>query len=98
MVGLINPSSNKTLDDYKKRASGLSTGVSPGNGSFGGKFVDSDDSDDKSDDKDSSGDDKNSTSSDNGGDDSKDDKGAAGSIRVPVFSLLAVVGLAFSMA
>ena len=91
MVGIINPSSNQTLDDYKKRASALSKGVTPGASTYGGKLIDSDDADDKSDDKD----DKNSSSK---GDSSKNDKDAAVSVRVPVFSLLGAVGLVFFMA
>lgn len=101
MVGIVNPSSNKTLDDYKKRSSELSKGVTPGQASFGGELVDSDDADDKSDSKDDTKDDKDSSSNDkkdDGKDSSKDDKDAAGSVRVPVFSLLGAVGLAFFLA
>lgn len=101
MVGIVNPSSNKTLDDYKKRASELSKGVTPGQASFGGELIDSDDADDKSDSKDEKKDDKDSSSDDkkeDSKDSSKDDKDAAGSVRVPVFSLLGAVALAFFLA
>ncbi|KAF7552966.1 hypothetical protein G7046_g7253 [Stylonectria norvegica] len=84
MVGIVNPSSNKTLDDYKKRASELSSGVTPGKATFGGKLVDSGDAD--SDDKD----DKSESS--------KDDKDAAGSLRVPLFGVLGALGLAVFLA
>ncbi|UKZ85303.1 uncharacterized protein TrAFT101_001170 [Trichoderma asperellum] len=44
MVGIINPSKNQTLADYKKRAAALARSVSPGRTSFGGEIVDNDDS------------------------------------------------------
>ncbi|EHK43428.1 uncharacterized protein TrAtP1_001318 [Trichoderma atroviride] len=54
MVGIINPSKNQTLADFKKRASALARSVSPGRTSFGGEIADNDD------------DSSNSTSSGNG--------------------------------
>lgn len=92
MVGIVNPSSNKTFEDYKTRASELSKGVTPGAASFGGKLVDSDKADKKDDDKkDSPADEKQDSAS-------KGEKDAAGSVRVPVVGLLSVVGLAFFLA
>ncbi|KAM0449091.1 hypothetical protein ACHAPV_001816 [Trichoderma viride] len=44
MVGIINPSKNQTLEDFKKRASALARSVSPGRTSFGGEIADNDDS------------------------------------------------------
>jgi hypothetical protein len=49
MVGMVNPSQNKTLSDYKDRASELSQGVTPGRTSYGGKLVDSSGSNDEED-------------------------------------------------
>ncbi|KAK5998345.1 Extracellular serine-rich protein [Cladobotryum mycophilum] len=40
MVGIINPNATVTLDDYKKRASTLSEGVSPRTTPFGGVLAD----------------------------------------------------------
>ncbi|KAH7275641.1 hypothetical protein B0J15DRAFT_21087 [Fusarium solani] len=92
MVGIINPSENKTLDDYKKEAAKLSSGVSPGRAVFGGRLVDEDDADsDDSDSKDS--DDKDSSESKDGND--KDN--AAGALGAPLAGILAV-GLALIMA
>ncbi|RSL67734.1 hypothetical protein CEP54_003142 [Fusarium duplospermum] len=92
MVGIINPSENKTLDDYKEEAAKLSSGVTPGRTVFGGKLVDEDDADsDDSDSKDS--DDKDSSESKDG--DDKDN--AAGALGAPLAGVLAV-GLALIMA
>ncbi|KAM0563679.1 hypothetical protein ACHAPJ_001406 [Fusarium lateritium] len=85
MVGIINPSSNKTLDDYKKRASELSSGVVPGKKAFGGELVDADDADSDSDDSSSSS-------------KSKDGDNAAGVLGAPFAGIVAAIGLAFVMA
>ncbi|KAF4999141.1 hypothetical protein FGRMN_2669 [Fusarium graminum] len=84
MVGIINPDSKKTLDDYKKRASELSSGVNPGKKVFGGELVDSDDAD--SDDKSS------------GKSGSKGDDNAGRVLGAPFAGIIAVVGLTFAMA
>ncbi|KAM3466838.1 hypothetical protein MY5147_008942 [Beauveria neobassiana] len=57
MVGIVNPSKDKSLQDYKSRASKLSEGVSPGHAAFGGELADKGSShdDSKSDDKDAQG-------------------------------------------
>ncbi|RSL82761.1 hypothetical protein CEP51_004963 [Fusarium floridanum] len=89
MVGIINPSENKTLDEYKEEAAKLSSGVSPGRTVVGGKLVDADDAD--SDDSDSN--DKDSSESKDG--DDKDN--AAGALGAPLAGVLAV-GLALIMA
>ncbi|OAA41505.1 Cupredoxin [Beauveria brongniartii RCEF 3172] len=54
MVGIVNPSKDKSLQDYKSRASKLSEGVSPGHATFGGELADKGSSydDSKSDDND----------------------------------------------
>jgi plastocyanin len=89
MVGIINPDKNKTLSDYKERASELSSGVNPGRKAFGGELVDSDDADaDDSDDKDSG---KSSGSKD-------DDDNAAGTLGAPFAGVVAAIGLAYIMA
>ncbi|KAL7933638.1 hypothetical protein V8C35DRAFT_303473 [Trichoderma chlorosporum] len=44
MVGIVNPSGNQTLADYKKRASALARSVSPGTKPFGGDIADNDNS------------------------------------------------------
>lgn len=82
MVGIINASQNKTLDDYKERASELSRGVTPGREEFGGELVDPDDDDDSS------------SSSKN---DDKDDDNVGSSLGVSVIGLLATVGVTFAM-
>lgn len=87
MVGIINPDKNKTLSDYKKRASELSSGVNPGKKVFGGELVDSDDA--KSDDSNDKGSGKSSGS--------KDDDNAAGIIGAPFAGLVAAIGLAYIM-
>lgn len=92
MVGIINPSDNKTLDEYKKEAAKLSSGVTPGRAVFGGKLIDEDDAD-SDDSKD--GDDKDSSDSKDG--DSKDKDNAAGALGAPLAGVLAV-GLALIMA
>jgi hypothetical protein len=89
MVGIINPDKNKTLSDYKERASELSSGVNPGKKAFGGELVDSDDADaDDSDDKDSG---KSSGSKD-------DDDNAAVTLGAPFAGVVAAIGLVFIMA
>ncbi|KAM5348375.1 hypothetical protein ACJ41O_008199 [Fusarium nematophilum] len=90
MVGIVNPSANMTLDDYKERASELSSGVNPGKKVFGGELVDSDDADADDDDSSDSG---SSSSSD-----SKDGDNAAGVMAIPFAGVLAAAGLAFIMA
>ncbi|RTE82814.1 hypothetical protein BHE90_002647 [Fusarium euwallaceae] len=92
MVGIINPSENKTLDEYKEEAAKLSSGVSPGRTVVGGKLVDADDAD--SDDSDSKDSDDNDSSESKDGDD-KDN--AAGVLGAPLAGVLAV-GLALIMA
>ncbi|KAI5463197.1 hypothetical protein BGZ63DRAFT_351980 [Mariannaea sp. PMI_226] len=84
MVGIINPSENKTLSDYKKRASGLSEGVTPGRAVYGGDVVSSSDS--KSGDK-----------SDDSKDD-KDDENAAWLTQVPTYVQFSAIGLAVLIA
>lgn len=39
MIGIINPSGNKNLDEYRTRASSLSFGVSPGYEVYGGEIA-----------------------------------------------------------
>jgi uncharacterized membrane protein YgcG len=65
MVGIINPSKNQTLADYKKRASALARAVSPGRTAFGGEIADNDD--DSSNSTSSSGGGKGGSSSSSGG-------------------------------
>ncbi|KAH6958793.1 hypothetical protein FAVG1_03514 [Fusarium avenaceum] len=86
MVGIINPDSKKTLDDYKKRASELSSGVNPGKKVFGGELVDSDDADS----------DNKSSGKSSGGKDGDDN--AARAIGAPFAGIIAVIGLALVMA
>jgi len=83
MVGIINADSNKTLSDYKKRASELSSGVNPGKKPFGGELVDADDAD---------------SDSDSNSGKSKNDDNAAGVLGAPLTGLIAVIGLAVIMA
>ncbi|KAM3502586.1 hypothetical protein MY10362_004740 [Beauveria mimosiformis] len=54
MVGIVNSSKDKSLQDYKSRARKLSEGVSPGHATFGGELADKGSSydDSKSDDND----------------------------------------------
>ncbi|KAF5020501.1 hypothetical protein F66182_7464 [Fusarium sp. NRRL 66182] len=89
MVGIINPDSNKTLADYKERASELSSGVTPGRQVFGGELVDADDAD--SDDSNEGNDDSSSSNSNQDGDNAADTLGA------PFAGIIAALGLAFIM-
>ena len=103
MVGIINPDDKHTVDEYKKTAAQQSSGLSPGREAFGGEVVDADDDKDDDDENDKNDkDDKNGDKDDDkdDGDDDGDDDGedAAGSFHVPVFSMLAAVGVAFLMA
>lgn len=91
MVGIVNPSKNKTLSDYKERASELSKAVTPGRTMYGGKLVDSDDADSNDDDGDDDDSDDSSKSKDG------DDDSAAQFLQVPVFGLIGVIGLAYAM-
>ncbi|KAK7432678.1 hypothetical protein QQZ08_000888 [Neonectria magnoliae] len=79
MVGIVNPTRNQTLNNYKERASELSDGVTPGRVTYGGKLVDSGDA--GSDDDDSQSDD--------------DEDNAARFLHVPVFGLLSAVSLVY---
>lgn len=94
MVGIINPNDDKTLDDYRERASELASGVSPGRDAYGGEVTDSDDQDND----DSNDDNTDDANEDNDADDSDDDGNAAGGFKVPVLSLLSAVAVAFFMA
>ncbi|XWW99419.1 hypothetical protein V2A60_007429 [Cordyceps javanica] len=84
MVGIVNPGGNKTLEDYKSRASKLSKGVTPGNATFGGELADKDSSGDSSD-KDGKDDKK-------GGKDDK--KNSAGTLQISTLALGSVFGAA----
>ncbi|KAF4459491.1 extracellular serine-rich [Fusarium albosuccineum] len=84
MVGIVNPDSNKTLEDYKERASELSSGVNPGRSVFGGDLADADDADPDADDSGSSS-----------SNDDKDGGNAAGVLGAPLAGILAAVGLVF---
>ncbi|KAJ3476239.1 hypothetical protein NLG97_g9192 [Lecanicillium saksenae] len=88
MVGIVNPSGNKTLEDYKTQASKLSKGVSPGNATYGGELADkgsSDSGDSKSDDKDDK----------KGGKD--DEKSSASVLQTSTMALAGVIGAALYM-
>lgn len=69
MVGIINPNKEKTLDDYRKRASKLAKGGSPPE-PYGGELVEDDGLDDEKDDEET--DDKDDQ--DDGRDNKNDDK------------------------
>lgn len=83
MVGIINPSDKETLDDYKKRASGLARGVTPGKSSYGGEMADNKSAAPTG----GKGDGKND------GKDSKDGKSAASAERAPMMALVAAFGV-----
>ncbi|KAL6881365.1 hypothetical protein J3F83DRAFT_765565 [Trichoderma novae-zelandiae] len=88
MVGIINPSANQTLADYKKRASALARSVTPGRTAFGGEIADNDSSDD---------DGKSGSGSGSSGDSSSDKDGKdSGSVSLSVS--IGALGLAFLMA
>lgn len=83
MVGIVNPSGDKTLDDYRSRASKLSTAVSPSNTTFGGDLADKSSSDkDDQDNKKGSTDDK---------------KNSAGTLQVSTVALSSVLGAVLYM-
>ncbi|KAF7546416.1 hypothetical protein G7Z17_g8447 [Cylindrodendrum hubeiense] len=90
MVGIVNPSKNKTLNDYKERASELSKAVTPGRAIYGGKLIDSDDAD-------SNDDDSQDSSKSDTDDSSDDDDNTAQSLQIPVFGLLGAIGLAHAI-
>lgn len=90
MVGMINPNDEKTLEDYKKRASELAGAVTPAKSSFGGDVVDKDDNAKEKDGNDS-------MDGKDGDKDSEDKDGAAGFVQVPVISLVAAMGAALYM-
>jgi hypothetical protein len=94
MVGIINPSKNETLKEYKEEAAKQASGVSPRNEAFGGEIAKDDGSDDSNDDSN----DDSSSSDENNSSDGADDEDGAGAFGVPVMSLLAAVGVAFFMA
>ncbi|KAL7814160.1 hypothetical protein V8C44DRAFT_38579 [Trichoderma aethiopicum] len=95
MVGIVNPSANQTLADYKKRASALARSVTPGRKPFGGEIADNDSSDDDDDDDSKGG--KSGSGSDSSGDSSSDKDGKdSGSVSLSVS--LGALGLAFLMA
>ncbi|KAJ4164702.1 hypothetical protein LMH87_006364 [Akanthomyces muscarius] len=83
MVGIVNPSGDKTLDDYRSRASKLSTGVSPGNATFGGELADK------------GGSDKDDQDNKKGGTDDK--KNSAGTLQVSTVALSSVFGAVLYM-
>lgn len=112
MVGIVNPSKDKSLQDYKSRASKLSEGVSPGHTTFGGELVDkgSFHDDSKSDDKDAQGGKKSGDKP--GQDDKKSDnkssqdiissrkyckKNSAGIVQVSTVALTGIFGAALYM-
>ncbi|KAH0496751.1 hypothetical protein TgHK011_004098 [Trichoderma gracile] len=74
MVGIVNPSANQTLADYKKRASALARSVTPGRKPYGGDIADNDSSDD-----DDGDDDSKDGSSSSGGKSGSDDSGDSSS-------------------
>ncbi|PTB80658.1 hypothetical protein M440DRAFT_1419207 [Trichoderma longibrachiatum ATCC 18648] len=95
MVGIVNPSANQTLADYKKRASALARSVTPGRKPYGGDIADNDSSDDDDDDDSKGG--KSGSGSDSSGDSSSDKDGKdSGSVSLSVS--LGALGLAFLMA
>lgn len=95
MVGIVNPSANQTLADYKKRASALARSVTPGRKPYGGEIADNDSSDDDDDDDSKGG--KSGSGSDSSGDSSSDKDGKdSGSVSLSVS--LGALGLAFLMA
>lgn len=83
MVGIVNPSGDKTLDDYRRRASKLSTGVSPGNATFGGELADKGSSD------------KDDQDNKKGGTDDK--KNSVGTLQVSTVALSSVFGVVLYM-
>ena len=91
MVGIINPSQNQTLNDYKTSASKLSSGVSPGKTAYGGQFASSSGSSTSTSTSTSTSSASTSTSTSN-------KKGDAGSLRVSMVALLGLVGISFFMA
>ena len=92
LVGIINPSKTENITDYKKRASGLAKGVTPGTKVFGGEVVDDDSNSDSDNGDDSS---KSGDDSDSGKDSSKDgDKGSNGRQLTASLGFLFAAGVA----
>lgn len=84
MVGIINPSANKTLSGYKDEAAKLASGVAPGNHSYGGQFVDDSNTKNNSD-----------GSSSSSGDSGKGKSSAACALRVTAMGTLVALWAAF---
>lgn len=97
MVGIINANDDKTLDDYKERASKLADkGNSPA-APYGGELVDESEADGNNNDDNNNNDNNNNDSNDNSNGDNNDE-GAANAFGVPVFGLLSAVAIAFALA
>ncbi|KAM3516914.1 hypothetical protein NHJ13051_009466 [Beauveria bassiana] len=101
MVGIVNPSKDKSLQDYKSRASKLSEGVSPGHTTFGGELVNkgSFHDDSKSDDKDAQGGKKSGNKSAQDIINSRKycKKNSAGIVQVSTMALTGIFGAALYM-
>ncbi|EGR52046.1 uncharacterized protein TRIREDRAFT_55443 [Trichoderma reesei QM6a] len=98
MVGIVNPSANQTLADYKKRASALARSVTPGRKPYGGEIADNDSSDDDDGDDDDSKDGSSSGGKSGSSGDSSSDKDGKDSGSVSLSVSLGALGLAFLMA
>lgn len=81
MVGIVNPNDKETLDDYKKRAGALARGVTPGQSTYGGELAGNtapSPTGSKNNDKDNK--------------DGKDGKSAAGTLLIPLLTLVTSLG------
>lgn len=96
MVGIINANDDKTLDDYKERASKLADKGNSPSAPYGGELVDEGESD-NNDDNNNDDNNDNNDNSDNSNDDNGDE-GAANAFGVPVVGLLSAVAIAFALA
>ncbi|UNI21868.1 Peroxisome-assembly ATPase [Purpureocillium takamizusanense] len=88
MVGIINPSGDKTLEKYRSRAVTLAASVTPGNNAYGGDMVDNNNNPDNMVCTDNKNPPKNGNPA----------RGMAGVLQVPITCLLGGLSMAVWMA
>lgn len=102
MVGIVNPNDDKTLDDYRERASQVSGAVTPklpDTERYGGELADAGSSTDDLENDDNDNDDNDGNDDSDDGDDNDDssegdDEGTAGALRAPLMGAVFAMGVA----
>ncbi|KAL7789533.1 hypothetical protein V8C37DRAFT_213091 [Trichoderma ceciliae] len=98
MVGIINPSGNVTLADYRQRASTLARSVTPGTVPFGGEIADNDSSSNSTSGGNGNGSGSGNSTGNSTGDSSGDNKNGNNSGSISLSVSIGALGLAFLMA